>query len=103
MFLLLNKVDLFREKLKTTPVSSIYESFQGPDVTSGNSNLGEAFEAAREFFLQRFLQRVQYGNREIFHHFTCAIDTRYFQVVYAAMMDVVLSSAVLGGHGCPRF
>ena len=99
MFLLLNKIDLFREKLKTTPVSSIYESFQGPDVTPGNLNLDEAFEAAREFFLQRFLQRVQQDNRQVFYHFTCAIDTRYFNVVYAAMMDVVLRTCKGYGSG----
>ena len=100
MFLLLNKIDLFREKLKTTPVSSIYESFLGPDVTPGNSNLDWAFEAAREFFLQRFLQRVRHGNREIFHHFTCAIDSQCLRVVFPAMMDVLLRP---GGRGCPRF
>jgi len=103
VFLLLNKIDLFREKLKTTPVSSIYESFLGPDVTPGNSNLDWAFERAREFFLHRFLQRVRHGNREIFHHFTCAIDSQCLRVVFPAMMDVVLCSAPMGGHGCPSF
>ena len=93
MFLLLNKIDLFREKLKTTPVSSIYKSFQGPDVTSGNSNLDKAFEAARQFFLRLFLQRVHHVNREIHHHFTCALDTRHFNVVFGAMTDILLRPA----------
>jgi len=89
VFLLLNKIDLFREKLKTTPVSSIYESFQGPDVTPGNSNLDEAFEAARHFFLQRFLQRVQQDNRQVFYLSSCAIDTRRFEAMFGMIADAV--------------
>ena len=96
MFLLFNKIDLFREKLKTTPVSSIYESFQGPDVKPGNLNLDEAFEAAREFFLQRFLQRVQHDNRDnryIYRLFTSAIDTRHFKAVFDTIADIVIRYA----------
>ena len=99
MFLRFNKIDLFREKLKKIPVSSIYDPFRSSDVNPGNSNLGEAFESARDFFRRRFLQRVQHDNREIYCHSTCALDTRYLEVVFQAMMDVVLRTCEGYGSG----
>ena len=109
MILFLNKVDLFREKLKTVPVRVVdgphkrYEDFKGPFVRIGTSEaeFGDpsfelAFEAARDFFLQLFLRRNQQPQKEVYSHITCATDTSNVKVVFHACKDIILKGNLRG-------
>ena len=109
MILFLNKVDLFREKLKTIPVridngpKKRYESFNGPfvkigtpEAEFGNPSFEAAYDAAREFFLQLFLRRNQQVDKEIYHHITCATDTSNIKVVFNACKDIILKNNLRG-------
>ncbi|EJT99100.1 heterotrimeric G protein alpha subunit 4 [Dacryopinax primogenitus] len=85
LILFLNKVDLFEEKVKTSPIKTFFADYEGPD--------GDA-EAGKEYFKKRFVKLSVKSNRvkerEIYTHFTNATDTELLRVVMAAVEGTVL-------------
>lgn len=88
--LFLNKLDLFETKIKDSPLSACY-----PDYTGGPDP-----EAAAEYIKDKFVKlRSEKGpKREIFHHKTCAIDSKQIAIVFAAVKRTILME-VLGEFG----
>jgi guanine nucleotide-binding protein G(i) subunit alpha len=84
MILFLNKRDLFAEKIKTKNIRDypIFSDFAGAD---------NDYEAGVQYFLEKFLDRNKAGtDRQIYHHVTCATDTRNVRVVFDACKDIIL-------------
>ncbi|ORY36878.1 guanine nucleotide binding protein alpha transducing activity polypeptide 2 [Rhizoclosmatium globosum] len=82
IILFLNKIDLFKEKLKTKPVSLYFPTFQGPDT----------FEASAQFFIKRF--KGKNSDRQIYAHLTWATDTQQTKIVLKAVVDIIVRGAI---------
>jgi len=82
IILFLNKVDLFKEKLlRGVDLRQCFPQYAG----------GTNFNDACEFVKKRFLERVPNG-KEIYCHFTCAIDTQQIEYVINDVRATVLQS-----------
>ncbi|KAI5476904.1 G protein alpha subunit [Pseudohyphozyma bogoriensis] len=80
--LLLNKIDIFRTKLLTSPLSDYF-----PEYTGGTS-----FEAGSAFMRDKFLNVDPARSRDFYTHLTCATDSKQTQVVLGALMDQVVGN-----------
>jgi len=81
IILFLNKSDLFREKLKTVPLSKYFTSFKG----------GEDFDQGCKFFRKRFEDANPMKNRHILPHIVCATDTNNVKIVFESVRASLLS------------
>lgn len=81
MILFLNKMDIFKEKLLTSPVSAHFPDYKGGD--------GD-FNAAREYFKQRFMKLNRSSSKEVYCQYTTAIDTTLLRVVMISVQDSIL-------------
>mmetsp|Transcript_14309 Transcript_14309/g.21424 ORF Transcript_14309/g.21424 Transcript_14309/m.21424 type:complete len:359 (-) Transcript_14309:226-1302(-) len=84
IILFLNKRDLFEEKVKTTPIrdTPAFSDYSGPD--------GD-YDAGLSYFLKKFLARNKSGaDHQIYHHATCATDTKNVRVVFNSCKDIIL-------------
>ncbi|KAI9353571.1 G protein alpha subunit [Obelidium mucronatum] len=69
--LFLNKIDLFKEKLKTSSIMTYF-----PDFTEANT-----FELGSKYFLNRFQSLNQFKNRPVYIHLTWATDRKQISVI----------------------
>ncbi|KAJ3241227.1 guanine nucleotide-binding protein subunit alpha [Chytriomyces hyalinus] len=67
IILFLNKIDLFKEKIKTSQVSNYFPTFKG-DNTS--------FEETSRFFVEKFDSLNGIPNKTVYTHLTWATDTK---------------------------
>ncbi|ELR25473.1 guanine nucleotide-binding protein alpha-5 subunit, putative [Acanthamoeba castellanii str. Neff] len=81
--LFLNKVDLFKEKIKKVDLKGTFPSYNG----------GANFEAASQFIRSRFLE-VNTSPHVIYTHFTCAIDTQNIEFVFKAVRETILKTII---------
>lgn len=84
MILFLNKQDLFSEKIKVTHIrdTPAFADFPGPDSD---------YDAGVKYFLDLFMAKNTAGSdRQIYHHVTCATDTRNVRIVFDACKDIIL-------------
>ena len=84
MILFLNKRDLFEAKIKVKNIRDVKEfsDYTGPD--------GD-YDSGVEYFVAKFLARNKAGaSRQIYHHVTCATDTKNVKVVFEACKDIIL-------------
>lgn len=81
IILFLNKIDLFREKIKKSPISAHF-----PDYTGGDTDE----EAAKNYFASRFRAINKNSNREIYINFTNATDTNLLKVTMADVQDMLI-------------
>ncbi|KAF2070469.1 hypothetical protein CYY_008210 [Polysphondylium violaceum] len=81
--LFLNKVDLFKQKIKKVPLSDHLKDFTGRN---------ESFNETSQFIKNKFLHTNKNSERFIYHHFTCALDTEAIEVVFKSIQDTLLSS-----------
>lgn len=84
IILFLNKRDLFEKKVKTSPIrlTPAFSDYEGPD--------GD-YDAGVDYFLKKFLARNKSGaDHQIYHHVTCATDTRNVRVVFDSCKDIIL-------------
>ncbi|KAI8608620.1 guanine nucleotide binding protein, alpha subunit [Chytriomyces sp. MP71] len=89
IILLLNKVDLFKQKITTKPVSHYFPQYTGPNT----------YEASATFF-DKIFQRISKdcGDRSFYSHHTWATDRGQIKIVLSAVADTILRSnlAALG-------
>jgi len=111
MILFLNKRDLFREKLITSPFriddgpDARFGDYTGPQVepgtpsaTLGTDEYEKCYEGAANYCLQLFLSRKKNPTKKVYHHITCATDTSNLSAVFNACKDIILkANLVLGG------
>lgn len=81
MILFLNKKDLFAEKIQKTDLKVCFPEYTG----------GHDFEAASSFIRETFLAQNE-TKKPIYHHLTCATDTKNVEIVFLAVRDSILNS-----------
>lgn len=84
MILFLNKRDLFETKIKTRNIADTADF-------KDYSGLANDYSAGVHYFTNKFLARNKAGaSRQIYHHVTCATDTKNVKVVFDACRDIIL-------------
>ncbi|KAI9038796.1 guanine nucleotide-binding protein subunit alpha gpaB [Aspergillus affinis] len=83
IILFLNKVDLFRQKLPRSPLSTYF-----PDYSGGND-----VNRAAKYLLWRFNQ-VNRAHLNLYPHLTQATDTTNIRLVFAAVKETILQNAL---------
>jgi len=87
--LFLNKKDLFAEKITKIDPKTI-EVFK--DFTGG---IGD-YDLGVKYFLGKFIEMNRQPEKEIYHHVTCATDSKNVQVVFNACKDIILKQNIKG-------
>jgi len=84
-----NKIDIFKKKLSTSPVSNFY-----PDYTGGND-----YAEAATYFAKKFIKLNANKNRTVSTHLTWATDTRHcstiIKLTIQSLQQYALASAGL--------
>jgi len=83
IILFLNKIDLFKKKIKYSPVSHYF-----PDFTGDNEN----FEETSLYFKNRFESLRRNKKQRIYSHFTFATDTSSMRGIINSITNGVLAS-----------
>lgn len=98
--LFLNKIDVFKEKIKRSPISKYFPDYAGKRrelLTRPLFNIlclkgpDDDFEQARAYFRQRFLKLNRNQEKRIYTHYTDATDTNLLQHVMVAVSDTILN------------
>ncbi|KAM9956345.1 hypothetical protein ACTFIR_003058 [Dictyostelium discoideum] len=79
--LFFNKVDLFKEKIKKIPISQHLKDFSGND---------HSYEETSQFIKNKFHTTIKNSNKIVYHHFTCALDSRAIEVVFNSIQHSLL-------------
>ncbi|KAI9333281.1 guanine nucleotide binding protein, alpha subunit [Obelidium mucronatum] len=82
MLVFMNKIDLFKSKLETSPIQEFFPNFTGANT----------FENASEFFSRQFVNLNKYPEKKMYIHFTWATDTKQITKVLATVNHIILSS-----------
>ncbi len=84
IILFLNKRDLFQTKIETVPINDT-PAFSDYNGKPKNYDDGVAY------FLNKFLARKKSSDdHTIYHHCTCATDTRNVRVVFDSCKEIIL-------------
>jgi len=78
--LLLNKRDLFSEKIKKVPLTVCFPEYEGDNT----------YDAGIEFLKEQFVQRVRDPNKQVFTHVCCATDKDNMRVVFNAIKETII-------------
>ena len=83
VILFLNKIDLFKEKIRHTPLNICFPEYQGPAT----------FEDSAAYIQGKFENlNNQRDKRQVYTHLTCAINSNIIQFVFDAVTDVVIEN-----------
>ncbi|KAJ3225363.1 guanine nucleotide-binding protein subunit alpha [Chytriomyces hyalinus] len=80
MIVFLNKIDIFKEKLKSILISDYF-----PDFTGENS-----YENGYTYFIKQFKRVNKYPERKIYFHLTWATDTHQIRTIFDTVHDVII-------------
>lgn len=80
IILFLNKVDLFKEKIRKIDLNVCF-----PDYTGGCN-----FDSASKFVAQKFIELNKSDTKQVYTHFTCATDTNNVKNVFDCVRDIIL-------------
>lgn len=84
IILFLNKIDIFKDKIEDVSIEEYFPDYQaGPD-----------YEAACDYFRQRFEQLNMSETKQIYTHYTCATDTNQIRFVMAAVNDIIIQNSL---------
>ena len=83
VILFMNKMDLFRSKLKQSPITQFF-----PDYKGSLTDLSEA----SNFFLDKFKQLNRSKLKEIYSHFTNATDTNLLKKTMDDVRDMIVQT-----------
>ncbi|KAJ8293808.1 Guanine nucleotide-binding protein alpha-2 subunit [Rhodotorula toruloides] len=83
MILFLNKQDVFKERTSVSPISAFFPDYTGPDLD---------YHAGQEYFKARFTRLNRSSSKEVYTHFTTAIDTSLVKVVMTSVYDIILNN-----------
>ncbi|KAJ8660647.1 hypothetical protein O0I10_003695 [Lichtheimia ornata] len=82
IILFLNKIDIFKYKLRRHPLNVTFPDYKGPNT----------YDATCSYILKRFIALNQSDNKQIYTHFTCATDTKQMKFVMTAVNDIIVQS-----------
>ena len=84
MILFLNKRDLFQEKLLQKNIRDVpqFADYAGEDRN---------YDQGVKYFVKKFMDiNTKGGERQVYHHVTCATDTSNVRIVFDACKDIIL-------------
>jgi len=84
LILFLNKVDLFKEKIKKVPITTAF-----PDYT-GQQDEDECVK----FIEQQFHDKNKNPDKQVYCHVTCATDTKLVAAVFNAVKDIIIRNSL---------
>jgi len=87
MILMLNKRDLFAEKIQKVPLIKCFPDYHGPST----------YEAATKYIQEQFETRNKNPDKQIYSHITCATDKNNMKVVFNAVKDIVIRRSLQEG------
>lgn len=97
LVLFLNKTDLFKAKLRVSPLQHYMPQYQGD---------GD-WQSASAFMLQHFTSLLKNPNKRLYSHFTCATDKEQIRFVLSALQDFIiktnLAATVRAIFACPKY
>jgi len=83
--LFLNKVDLFKEKIKKRKIED--------NPYFDDCNAGHSLEEGVKYMTQKFLKQVEpKRRRDMYAHATCATDTNNVKVVFGSCLSIITQS-----------
>ncbi|CAG8585517.1 1651_t:CDS:2 [Paraglomus occultum] len=82
MILFLNKIDIFKEKIKYSRVRKYFPDYQGSS---------DDFKQASHYFKRRFQRLNRSTQKEIYPHFTNATDTDLLRHIMGSVTDIILT------------
>ncbi|KAI7862133.1 guanine nucleotide-binding protein subunit alpha [Spinellus fusiger] len=83
IILFLNKIDVLKEKLPNSKVSTYFPDYKGEND----------YESVSNYFKWRFLSLDSvHKDRQVYTHFTCATDTKQIKFVMTAVNDIVIQT-----------
>ncbi|CAH1126932.1 unnamed protein product [Ceutorhynchus assimilis] len=85
IILFLNKKDLLEEKIMTSHLIDYFPDFEGQK---------QDHIAAREYMLKMYLKENPDPERACYSHFTTATDTENIKLVFCAVKDTIMQSAL---------
>jgi len=85
MIVFLNKVDLFREKLKRVPLGVCFPEYQGEN----------SYENAASYIQEKFRNVLIDPAKQLYFNLTCATDTENVKFVFNAARRIILKSTLL--------
>ncbi|GAA6055625.1 hypothetical protein JCM3770_006731 [Rhodotorula araucariae] len=80
--LFLNKLDIFQERIRVSPIKAHFADFDGKPADA---------HAGQEYFKHRFISLNRSSRKEIYTHYTTAIDTSLVKVVMTSVYDIILN------------
>lgn len=84
LILFLNKIDIFRKKIQTSPIERYFSDYAG----------GKSYDNACEYFHKRFCNLCHNPGQTVYAHFTCATDTSQVEFVMRAVNDMLLQDSL---------
>jgi len=85
VILFLNKKDLLEEKILNSHLVDYFPEYDGPKQDD---------KAAREFICQVYLACNPDPDRQCYSHFTCGTDTENIKLVFCAVKDTIMQTAL---------
>jgi len=85
VLLFLNKVDLFKQKLQTTPITTCFPDYKG-DLTDSDE--------AILFIRRKFFAKSKNPDKQIHTHVTCATDTNNISTVFNTVRKILLHQVI---------
>ncbi|KAK9480962.1 guanine nucleotide binding protein, alpha subunit [Lipomyces japonicus] len=83
IILFLNKIDIFREKIITSPLRLYFPDYPEHDAE-------DEYAVGTEFILRKFIQLNKNDSKMVYTHFTCATDTSQIKFVMTAVNDIII-------------
>ncbi|KAJ3219866.1 Guanine nucleotide-binding protein G(k) subunit alpha [Chytriomyces hyalinus] len=84
LILFMNKIDIFKEKLKRSQISSYFPEFEGCNT----------YHDGCEFFVKMFLDITKYKENKVHIHFTWATDTRQISKILTSVMTFIVGRSL---------
>mmetsp|Transcript_27361 Transcript_27361/g.57082 ORF Transcript_27361/g.57082 Transcript_27361/m.57082 type:complete len:358 (-) Transcript_27361:354-1427(-) len=86
MILFLNKKDLYEEKIKEVHIGDS-PAFADFDAKLGDSDY---YDKGVKYFLDLFMAENNNPERQIYHHATCATDSKNVEIVFNSCKDIIM-------------
>ncbi|KAI4198576.1 MAG: hypothetical protein LQ346_002729 [Caloplaca aetnensis] len=83
IILFLNKIDLFKEKLTEKPIKDYFPDYSGAV---------DDYNAASQYFANKFRALNKTEDREIYVHFTNATDTNLLKITMQSVQDTIIQT-----------
>ncbi|KAI8615279.1 G protein alpha subunit [Chytriomyces sp. MP71] len=80
MMVFMNKIDIFKTKLNSSPIANYFPTFTGPNT----------YENASDFFSRQFVALNKSPEKKIYVHYTWATDTNQMTKVLSTVNHIIL-------------